>query len=114
MPPIVIRLLDSINGTRQGLVFSFTLFSIYLDELFLELRDMGVGCHIGGVLLGAAGYADDISLLEPTMPSISMSMEKCEQYALGHNLVFCTDPDPRESRTKCLFMSSGVRNVQHH
>ena len=68
MPPIVIRLLDSINGTRQGLVLIITLFSIYLDELFLELREMGVGCHIGGVLLGAAGYADDIILLDKSWP----------------------------------------------
>ena len=88
------------------------MFSVYLDDLLLELRKMGVGCHIGGVWLGAAGYADDIILLAPSRTALSMMLEKCEQYAVGHNLVYSTDLDPRKSKTKCLFMAGGVRNVQ--
>ena len=89
-----------------------TLFSVYLDDLLLKLRKMGVGCHIGGVWLGAAGYADDIILLAPSRTALSMMLEKCEQYAVGPNLVYSTDLDPRKSKTKCLFMAGGVRNVQ--
>ena len=51
------------NGTRQGSVLSPTLFSVYLDDLLKELRLLGVGCHMGGVWVGAAGYADDLILL---------------------------------------------------
>ena len=42
------------NGTRQGSVLSPTLFSVYIDGLLQELRQLGLGCHIGGWWYGAA------------------------------------------------------------
>ena len=69
VPPVVVRILIHIyeeqrgfvklsdftsetfgitNGTRQGSVLSPTLFSVYLDELLGKLRQLGVGCHVGG------------------------------------------------------------------
>ena len=53
-------------GTRQGSVASPTFWSIYLDPLFSLLRSDGVGCHVGGVFMGAIGYADDLILLAPS------------------------------------------------
>ena len=55
------------NGTRQGSVLSPTLFSVYLDDLLKELRHLGLGCHVGGVWVGAAGYADDLILQKDTI-----------------------------------------------
>jgi hypothetical protein len=37
-----------INGTRQGSVLSPALFAVCLDGLLQQLRQLGVGCHIGG------------------------------------------------------------------
>ena len=54
-----------VNGTRQGSVLSPGFFGVYVDDLLVELRKSGVGCHIGGKFFGAAGYADDIILLAP-------------------------------------------------
>ena len=86
-PPVVLRLLiyiyknqscfirwnsaqsDSFlvkNGVRQGAILSPSLFCVYLDELLHRLRDNGVGCFVGGVFLGACGYADDVTLLAPS------------------------------------------------
>ena len=134
LPPIVIRMLVYIyeeqegciklvglksasfrltNGTRQGSVLSPALFSVYLDDLLVELKKMGVGCHIGGIWLGAAGYADDIILMAPSRTAMALMLEKCEQYAEEHNLVYSTDPDPRKSKTKCLFMTGKMRNVHY-
>ena len=55
-----------LNGTRQGSVLSPCIFALYMDELLEELRKLGVGCHIGNVFFGAAGFADDIILLAPS------------------------------------------------
>ena len=51
-----------VNGTRQGSVLSPALFSVYVDDLLLQLRKSNVGCYIGDMFFGAAGYADDIIL----------------------------------------------------
>ena len=40
------------NGVKQGGVISPLLFSIYIDNLFLELRTSGLGCHVGLTYVG--------------------------------------------------------------
>ena len=44
-----------VNGTRQGSIMSPALFSLYVDELLVELRNLGVGCKVAGVLHGGSG-----------------------------------------------------------
>ena len=39
------------------------LFAVYLDDLLSELRNLQLGCHIGGWCYGACGFADDLILL---------------------------------------------------
>ena len=67
------------NGTRQGSVLSPTLFAVYLDGLLLQLRQLGVGCHVGGWWYGAACFADDLFLLAPSRTSVVMMLDTCEQ-----------------------------------
>ncbi len=45
-----------VNGTRQGSVLSPALFAVYVDGLLKELRSLGLGCHIGGIYMGAVGF----------------------------------------------------------
>ena len=54
------------NGTRQGSMASPALWSVYLDLLIKELRNLGVGCHVGGLYMGVVVYADDVLLMAPT------------------------------------------------
>ena len=70
-----------VNGTRQGSVLSPTLFSVYLDDLLKQLRLMGLGCHVGGVWVGAAGYADDLILLAPSRSAMKQMLRVCEENA---------------------------------
>ena len=113
-----VKLLDTrsdmfsiINGTRQGSVLSPTLFAVYLDGLLQQLRELGVGCHLGGWWYGAACFADDLFLLAPSRTAAVMMLETCEQYALQHNLQFSTDVNPTKSKSKCIYFTGRMRNV---
>ena len=78
------------NGTRQGSVLSPCLFSVYLDDLLKELRHMGLGCHMGGMWVGAAGYADDLILLAPSRTAMQHMLKACDKCAAEINLQFST------------------------
>ena len=86
------------NGTRQGSVLSPLLFSVYLDDLLVQLRQLQLGCHIGGWWYGAMGYADDLILLSPNREVLQTMVKVCEKYGKGHNLVFSSDPRPAKSK----------------
>lgn len=51
------QMFSIVNGTRQGSVLSPALFAVYMDEILIKLRNLGVGCYVGGVFMGALGYA---------------------------------------------------------
>ena len=58
------------NGVKQGGVLSPVLFSIYLDQLIVQLRLLGMGCYIKGLFTGVFIYAGDITLLAPSRASM--------------------------------------------
>ena len=101
------------NGTRQGSVLSPALFSVYLDDLIIKLRELGLGCHVGGWWMGACGYADDLILLAPLRSVLQEMVRVCQEYGELHNLVFSTDPNPANSKTKCLYFCGRMNNVQY-
>ena len=76
------------NGVRQGGILSPLLFSIYVDDLLIELKKSGLGCHIGNRFFGALGYADDIVILCPTKNALKKMIKICENYALEHDILF--------------------------
>ena len=55
------------NEVKQGGVLSPMLLSLYLDKLLVELRELGVACHMNGLFTGAFIYADDIISIAPTV-----------------------------------------------
>ena len=101
------------TGTKQGSVISPVLFSLYLDGLIQELRQVGLGCYVHGVWMGCAAYADDLVLLAPSREAMSRMLMVCENYARANNLQFSTDPEPNKSKTKCIFMCGRAGEVQY-
>ena len=93
-----------VNGTRQGSILSPALFALYVDELLVELRALGIGCHVAGVYMGAVGFCDDILLLAPTRDGMQVMIDTCERFARKYKLKFSTDPDPSKSKSKCIFV----------
>ena len=93
-----------VNGTRQGSILSPALFAVYVDDLLVELRNLGVGCKVAGVFMGAMGFCDDLILLAPTRDAMQVMLDTCQRFASRFNLKFSTDPDPEKSKTKSIFV----------
>ena len=74
-------------GKARGCL-SPILFSLYLDTLLVELRDLGIGCHMNGVFTGAFIYDDDITIISPSCYALNSMLNVCEEYALSHDILF--------------------------
>ena len=74
-----------INGVCQGGVFSPVLFAVYIDELLLQLKQLGVGCHWKHHFVDAVCYADDLDLLAPSQTALRLMLCLCKQ---SHGLIF--------------------------
>ena len=76
------------NGVKQGGVISPVLFCIYMDGLLNRLLKCGSGCHMGGTFTGAFGYADDLTLLSPSVSGLKNMINICESYANEYDILF--------------------------
>ncbi len=111
MPPLIIRLLifmynnkkqklqvkwgthpspmfEVPNGVKQGGVMSPILFTVYVDGLFHKLKKSGVYCQMSNYFIGYLLFADDVTLLYPTIKGLKKMIAICEQYATEFNIKF--------------------------
>jgi hypothetical protein len=71
----------SVNtGVKQGGVLSPQIFAVYVDDLVLELKKSGLGCHIVDLFIAAVFYADDLALCAPTRSSLQGLVDICVSY----------------------------------
>ena len=82
------KVFSACNGVKQGGVLSPVLFAVYMDELLMRLKKTGIGCHIGASFLGALAYADDLTLLCPTLKSLGMLVRICEIFSDEYDVLF--------------------------
>ena len=71
------------NEVKQGGVLSPILFTVYLGSLTKTLKQRNIGCKIGNKFLGVFGYADDLTLLCPTLSGLQEMLNVCEDFAKG-------------------------------
>ena len=76
------------NGVKQGGVLSPILFSVYMDGLLLRLKKSGIGCNIGNWYVGCLAFADDLSLLTPSLSALQKLVYICEDYAKEYCVSF--------------------------
>ena len=89
------------NGVKQGGILSPILFCIYMDELLLRINNSGLGCHIGHIAYSGLGYADDVTVLAPTLEALQAILYICEQFAREYNVMWNC------GKTKCMRVGSG-------
>ena len=94
------------NGVKQGRVLSPILFTVYIDNLIETLKQRNVGCKIGNKFLGVFGYADDLTLLCPTLSGLREMLNICEDYAKDYNILF------NASKSKLMYF--GKNDVNCH
>ena len=85
------------NGTRQGAILSPAFWAVHCDGMIQELRELGVGAHVGGKFMGIACYADDVVLVAPCHQAMQLMLGVVENFANEYNISFSTDPDPAKS-----------------
>ncbi len=90
---------DICNGVRQGAVLSATLFAVYMDELLYRLEASGIGCHVGDMYFGALAYADDLTLLCPTIEGLRKMIDVVESFGVEYCMTF------NALKTQCMKFS---------
>ena len=89
------------NGVKQGGVLSPILFGIYMDNLIKRLKDSNIGCKIGNNYVGVFCYADDLTLISPTLTGLKCMLSICENYADEYKILFNASKSQLLHFTKC-------------
>ncbi|MCG8430992.1 MAG: reverse transcriptase family protein, partial [Candidatus Omnitrophica bacterium] len=85
------------RGTRQGSALSPVLFSIFINDLLLELEQSGSGgVRIGKYLFNFFAYADDVTLFSTTVTGLQHLIDICDAYSKAWNFNFGI------KKTKCM------------
>ena len=81
------------------------LFCIYMDELLCRVKQKGVGCYIGDVFMGCFCYADDLSILAPSVAALKIMLSVCEEFADEYNVTY------NASKSALLLYNAPVRKI---
>ena len=68
------------NGVRQGDSLSPTLFSIYLNDLATEIKDLNVGVPVADMCISLLLYADDIVLFVPDEEKLQSMLNVVDEW----------------------------------
>ena len=75
-------------GTKQGGILSPDFFAIYINDLIIDLRNTGVGCHIINRFIACILFADDVTVMAPTRGALQMLLNVCASYCSRFCLKF--------------------------
>jgi hypothetical protein len=84
------------KGMRQGSILSPRLFSLFIDDLLLQLKSNVNGMKLHNFKLNAIAYADDINLFSTTATGLQNLIDTCDSYARKWRIRF------NPSKTKCI------------
>ena len=89
------------NGVRQGSFISPSFFNIYIEDLLIRLKNCGYGARVGPAFVGCLAYADDVTLISPTVNGTQRMLDICTSFATEKELLL---------NSKKTFVTLFVRN----
>ena len=79
------------QGKKQGCKLSPTLFSLYINDLASEIKQMNLGIDIDELQLSILLYADDIALIAPDADSLQLMLDKLHDWCSRWRLTINSD-----------------------
>ena len=95
------------NAVKQGGVLSPVLCTLYIDKLLIKLKLSGFGCSLNNTYIGALSYADDITLLCPSIRGLNKMLSICYEFGDNCNIVF----NPK--KTVCIKFGDKVNEFEN-
>ena len=78
-------------GVRQGDPLSPSLFSLFINDLALELNEMNLGVRFGEDVINILLYADDVVILAENETALQCMIDKCWEWCMQWQLKLNTD-----------------------
>ena len=72
-----------------------------MDNLIKRLKDSNIGCKIDNNYVGVFCYADDLTLISPTLTGLKCMLSICENYADEYKILFNASKSQLLHFTKC-------------
>ena len=69
------------QGVKQGAVLSPLLYSLFVNDLLVELEQSGLGMRMDNIFCGAPMYADDLALIASSPEDLQSMIDIVAQYA---------------------------------
>ena len=58
--------------------------------MLVQLRESRIGCHINNAFTDALAYADDVTIICPSLRGLNKMLEMCNEYANANHIYFNT------------------------
>jgi hypothetical protein len=92
------------NGVRQGAILSPLLFNFYINDVIKEITSCGFGCILHNNRHNIQAYADDFTILAPSITALQKLLNKI--YVMLNNL----DLSLNTKKSVCMVFSSKPNN----
>lgn len=79
------------NGVKQGDNLSPSLFSVYINDLLIELQSSGIEVKLMNVKLNVLAYADDLVLIAPIQVGLQQLLNITKKWCKKNRLKVNTD-----------------------